>query len=214
MSFSLSRRESGQPRRSSGEYKGRGSEKRGSPIEALCGEAATLGPDDASSTQALSRVRSFELGLNMGRGAARKATRWSEGRTGIACPAEVVGLFAFVAGIAPFDLDTAAAGFQVARQLGLCSFADLDAIIDGGGTGRFAHARGGSFVLDDVGPSLDGGDAALDPDGEVVGVDLRLGELGPDGGFQLPVVQFWLDGCRPGRGGWDGALMDRRIRRT
>lgn len=83
-------------------------------------------------------------------------------------------------------------------------------VIHGHGSGCLSHTGGGALVLHDVGITLNRRDAALHLEMELVGANLRLGELETNGGFNLRVRE-----AHGRRGRWRrSALVKRRWRRV
>lgn len=82
------------------------------------------------------------------------------------------------------------------------SAVDVDVIDDGGGSGGFRHAGGGTFVLHDGGVAFPGGDSVVDVNLEAVLADFGFGELGADGVF---------DGGVGGGAGWGRVRGGERV---
>src|SRR5271157_195453 len=93
------------------------------------------------------------------------------------------------AGVAALHLGAPASLVQIVSRFLLGGSARLDAIVDRQRAAGPGEARGYAFVLNNLSFALDGGHAALHAHRELVGVDLGLGELGADGGFDL-LVRF------------------------
>ena len=92
-------------------------------------------------------------------------------------------------GVPALHLGPTAALFEVRGGLLLRGVADDDGVVDRDCSSRFCHACRIAFVLHDIGPAFNGGNAALHVDCEFVGGQLRFGKLGADDRFELSVWQ-------------------------